>query len=107
VPELVKFRDADGDGKADGKTVVVSGFGAHLAYAGHDMHGLFLGPDGRIYWSIGDKGIRVKTPDGLDYRFPHQGGLMRCEPDGSNFEVFAHGQRNIQEISFDQYGNFF
>lgn len=107
VPELVKFRDKDNDGKADEKTVVVSGFGAHLAYAGHDMHGLFLGPDGRVYWSIGDKGIRVKTPDGLDYRFPHQGGLMRCEPDGSNFEVFAHGQRNIQEISFDQYGNFF
>lgn len=107
VPELVKFRDQDGDGKADEKQVVVSGFGVHLAYAGHDMHGLFLGPDGRVYWSIGDKGIRVKTPDGLDYRFPHQGGLMRCEPDGSNFEVFAHGQRNIQEIGFDQYGNFF
>lgn len=107
VPELVKFRDADGDGAADEKTVLVSGFGAHLAYAGHDMHGLFLGPDGRVYWSIGDKGIRVRTPDGLDYRFPHQGGLMRCEPDGSNFEVFAHGQRNIQEIGFDQYGNFF
>jgi len=107
VPELVKFRDTDGDGKANEKKVVVAGFGAHLAYAGHDMHGLFLGPDGRVYWSIGDKGIRVKTPDGLDYRFPHQGGLMRCEPDGSNFEVFAHGQRNIQEISFDQYGNFF
>ncbi len=107
VPELVSFRDKDGDGVADEKKELVYGFGAHLAYAGHDMHGLFLGPDGRIYWSVGDKGIRVKTPDGLDYRFPHQGGLMRCEPDGSQFEVFAHGQRNIQEISFDQYGNFF
>ncbi|MEM6916720.1 MAG: HEAT repeat domain-containing protein, partial [Verrucomicrobiota bacterium] len=60
-----------------------------------------------IYWSIGDKGIRVKTADGLDYRFPSQGGLMRCELDGSNFEIYAHGQRNIQEVSFDQYGNFF
>lgn len=107
VPELVKFRDTNGDGAADEKTVLVSGFGVHLAYAGHDMHGLFVGPDGRIYWSIGDKGIRVKTSDGLDYRFPHQGGLMRCEPDGSNFEVYAHGQRNIQEITFDQFGNFF
>ncbi|MCB1205433.1 MAG: hypothetical protein KDN18_14320, partial [Verrucomicrobiae bacterium] len=107
VPELVKFRDTTGDGVADEKEVVVSGFGIHLAYAGHDMHGLFVGPDGRIYWSIGDKGIRVKTPEGLDYRFPHQGGLMRCEPDGTNFEVFAHGLRNIQEVSFDQFGNFF
>jgi quinoprotein glucose dehydrogenase len=107
VPELVKFRDTDSDGKADERTVVASGFGIHLAYAGHDMHGLSVGPDGRIYWSIGDKGIRVKTADGLDYRFPHQGGLMRCEPDGSNFEVFAHGQRNIQEVTFDEHGNFF
>lgn len=107
VPELVAFRDVDGDGAADEKNVLVYGFGVHLAYAGHDMHGLFLGPDGRIYWSIGDKGIRVKTPDGLDYRYPHQGGMMRCEPDGSGFEVFSHGQRNIQEISFNQYGEFF
>ncbi len=107
VPEMVRFRDTDGDDKADEKAVMASGFGVHIAYAGHDMHGLFVGPDGRIYWSIGDKGIRVKTADGLDYRFPSQGGLMRCEPDGSNFEIYAHGQRNIQEISFDQYGNFF
>ncbi|NLT71714.1 MAG: hypothetical protein GXX91_13630, partial [Verrucomicrobiaceae bacterium] len=107
VPELVKFRDTDGDGVADEKEVLVSGFGVHLAYAGHDMYGLTVGPDGRLYWSIGDKGIRVKTADGLDYRFPHQGGLMRCEPDGSNFEVFARGQRNIQEVAFDAHGNFF
>ncbi|MEM1444395.1 MAG: heme-binding protein, partial [Verrucomicrobiota bacterium] len=107
VPEVVKFRDTDGDDKADAREVIASGFGTHLAYAGHDMHGLFLGPDGRVYWSIGDKGIRVKTADGLDYRFPSQGGLMRCELDGSNFEIYAHGQRNIQEVSFDRYGNFF
>jgi quinoprotein glucose dehydrogenase len=107
VPEVVRFRDTDGDDKADEREVIASGFGVHLSYAGHDMHGLFTGPDGRIYWSIGDKGIRVKTADGYDYRFPYQGGLMRCEPDGSNFEVFAHGQRNIQEVTFDHYGNFF
>jgi putative membrane-bound dehydrogenase-like protein len=107
VPELVRFRDTNGDNQADEREVIASGFGVHLAYAGHDMHGLFIGPDGRVYWSIGDKGIRVKTADGLDYRFPNQGGLMRCELDGSNFEVFAHGLRNIQEVSFDQFGNFF
>ncbi len=107
VPELVAFRDTNGDGAADEKNVLVSGFGVHLAYAGHDMHGLSIGPDGRLYWSVGDKGIRVKTADGFDYRFPNQGGLMRCELDGTNFEVFAHGQRNIQEVAFDQYGNFF
>ncbi len=107
VPELVSFEDTNGDGAADDKKVLASGFGVHIAYAGHDMHGLSLGVDGRLYWSVGDKGIRVKTEDGMDYRFPNQGGLMRCELDGSNFEIYAHGQRNIQEVSFDQYGNFF
>lgn len=107
VPELVRFRDTDGDDQADEKDVLVTGFGIHLAYAGHDMHGLMVGPDGRIYWSVGDKGVRVKTPDGRDYKYPNQGALMRCELDGSNFEVYAHGLRNIQEAGFDQYGNFF
>ena len=107
VPELVKFRDTDGDDKADKKEVLVSGFGVHLAYAGHDMHGLIVGPDGRLYWSVGDKGVRVKTEDGRDYKYPNQGALMRCELDGSNFEVYAHGLRNIQEVGFDKYGNFF
>ena len=30
---------------------------------------------------------------------------MRCEPDGANFEVYAHGIRNTQEIAFDDFGN--
>ena len=30
---------------------------------------------------------------------------MRSEPDGSNFEVYAAGIRNLQEFSFDEFGN--
>ena len=107
VPDVWKLRDANGDGTADQRESIAHGFGVHLAYAGHDMHGLTIGPDGRIYWTIGDKGLNVKSREGLEFKFPNHGAVLRCEPDGSHFEVFAHGLRNVQEIAFDQYGNLF
>ncbi len=107
APDVWRLRDTDGDGVADRREVMAHGFGLHIAYAGHDMHGLSVGPDGRIYWSIGDKGISVVTKDGREFRYPNQGGMMRCNPDGTDFEVFAHGLRNVQEPAFDQFGNWF
>lgn len=107
APDLWKLTDSNQDGVADSQQSLVRGFGLHIAYAGHDMHGLTVGPDGKIYWSIGDKGINVATADGRRFAYPHQGGIMRCNPDGSDFEVFAHGLRNVQEFAFDQYGNLF
>ncbi|MCB1235073.1 MAG: hypothetical protein KDM91_08380, partial [Verrucomicrobiae bacterium] len=107
APDVWKLRDTDDDGVADRREVFAHGFGLHIAYAGHDMHGLIVGPDGRVYWSIGDKGIHVKTREGDRFFFPNQGGMLRCEPDGGHFEVFAHGLRNVQEPAFDAHGNFF
>lgn len=107
APDLWRLRDTNEDGVADEREIVVHGFGHHIAYAGHDMHGLTVGPDGRIYWTIGDKGVNVRTKDGRHVAQPHQGCVMRCDPDGSNFEVFAHGLRNVQEIAFDDFGNLF
>jgi len=107
APDLWRLRDTNDDGVADEREAIVHGFGHHIAYAGHDMHGLCIGPDGRIYWSIGDKGVNVLTKEGRRVAQPHQGAVLRCEPDGSNFEIFAHGLRNVQEIAFDDYGNLF
>jgi putative membrane-bound dehydrogenase-like protein len=107
APDVWKLRDANDDGVADDRNAIATGFGLHIAYAGHDMHGLTVGPDGKIYWSIGDKGINVETPEGKRFAYPNQGGVMRCNPDGSDFEVFAHGLRNVQEFAFDAHGNIF
>jgi len=105
IPDVWRLKDTDGDGVADVKELVATGFGGHIAYAGHDMHGLRLGPDGRIYWTVGDKGGNVTSKEGRRFYFPHRGAVLRCEPDGTRFEVFAHGIRNTQEIAFDDFGN--
>ena len=105
IPDVWRLKDTDGDGVADVKEVIATGFGGHIAYAGHDMHGLRLGPDGRIYWTVGDKGGNVTSKEGRRFFFAHEGAVLRCEPDGSGFEVFAHGIRNTQEIAFDAFGN--
>jgi putative membrane-bound dehydrogenase-like protein len=107
APDVWKLRDQNDDGLSDERSVFAHGFGHHIAYAGHDMHGLTVGPDGKIYWTIGDKGIAVTTPDGREFSYPNEGGVLRANPDGSGFEVFAHGLRNVQELAFDEFGNLF
>lgn len=107
IPDMLKISDVNGDGKADKTEVLVTGFGIHVGYGGHDMHGPTMGYDGRIYWTIGDKGFSVRSREGEVFHYPYHGGMFRCEPDGSNFEVFAHGLRNPQELAFDEFGNWF
>lgn len=92
-----------------------SGFGVHIAFGGHDMHGLIKGPDGRIYWSIADRGTDWRPeftspffPEAfLKQVLPDTGAIFRCEPDGSHIEVVAVGLRNPQELAFDDHGNLF
>ena len=107
IPKLWKLRDTNGDGKADAKEVLADGFGVRVAFRGHDMHGLQLGPDGRIYFSLGDRGYHVTNKEGQLLHRPDTGAVFRCDLDGSHLEVFAFGLRNPQELAFDDFGNLF
>jgi quinoprotein glucose dehydrogenase len=107
IPNLWLLRDTNNDGFADFRTSLHYGFGVRVGFLGHDLHGLRFGPDGKIYFSIGDRGSNIKVADGRTVGEPEMGCVFRCNPDGSELEVFAYGLRNPQDLVFDQYGNLF
>ncbi|WP_340156952.1 HEAT repeat domain-containing protein [uncultured Maribacter sp.] len=104
-PGMYRLTDTNGDKILDEKTSIAEGFAVHIGFSGHGMSGAIEGPDGKIYWGIGDIGANITTVDGENHKFPNEGVIVRSNPDGSDFEVFAHGLRNTHEFVFDAYGN--
>lgn len=85
---------------------LLSGFGVRYACLGSDLHGPRMGPDGKLYLSMGDRGFSVATPKGQVQNL-ESGAVLRCNVDGSDLEIVATGLRNPQSLAFDEYGNLF
>lgn len=107
IPDLWMLRDTKSANTADERKSLARGFGIRTGYLGHDLHGLRMGPDGRLYFTVGDRGGNATGHDGSKAYNPETGAVYRCEPDGSGLELFAVGLRNPQELAFDQFGNLF
>ena len=107
IPDLWLLQDNKRSGSADSRTSLAKGFGVRTAFLGHDLHGLRIGPDGRLYFSVGDRGANATAIDGSRAVNTETGAVYRCNLDGSGLEIFALGLRNPQELAFDQFGNLF
>jgi len=106
IPDIWHFRGASGS-QAASREKLLTGFGVHIAYGGHDMHGTKFGPDGKLYWSIADCGAHVTTKEGKIIDNPDSGAVFRCNPDGSAMELVATGLRNPQSLAFNDVGDLF
>jgi putative heme-binding domain-containing protein len=89
--ELLQLTDTDGDGKADQRRVVLSGFGTEDTH--HTIHSLHWGVDGRLYFS---QSIYIhshmETPWGV-VRL-NSGGVLAYDPRSEKVEVFSKGLVN-------------
>lgn len=101
-PNLYVYEDKDHDLKADGpRKTLLTGFGGKNH--DHGLHGLMLGPDHKLYMTVGDSGYDVTGPDGRRVKF-QWGGFLRCELDGTGLEEFAVNFRNPFELAVDSFG---
>ena len=87
-PAVWRLEDTDGDGRADRRDELVGKF--KFGGNGCDIHGPFLGPDGRLYWTDGRWGYRIERPDGIVLE-GLASRVWRCRTDGHELERFAGG----------------
>jgi putative membrane-bound dehydrogenase-like protein len=126
-PNVFVFTDEDGDDLPDSKDVLFSKTG--LGQNDHSTHSFSFGPDGRLYWNMGNGGLVVHNAQGELARDKHGryvvargagsrfegipdvdsdwiGGMaLRCNLDGSELEVLGHNFRNNYELVVDAFGN--
>ncbi len=87
-PDLITLEDTDGNGTADRRRVVLSGFG-HSDNG--SLHGLIFGRDGWLYMTMGSPdGYRLRRSDGTVLE-GESGALIRCRADGRDAEVLRAG----------------
>ncbi len=100
-PSIWKFTDTDGDGKADQREEILTGFSGNAC----DTHGPFLSPTGRLYIAQGRHGHEFKDKDGQTYSKGKAARIYSCRLDGSDVRVHCGGGfDNPVEIDFTEEG---
>ena len=105
-PSLWRLEDTDGDGRADQRRELVTGFAFNQSCS-DDAHGACLGPDGRIYFLPGRFPHEIHAPGGPLLRKGVGPWLMRCRADGSDIEFVSGCVGNPVEVAFLPSGELF
>jgi putative membrane-bound dehydrogenase-like protein len=104
APDIVYAKDTDGDGVADVKKVMFTGFGTENVQG--LLNGLLWGPDGWIYGVASSNGGEIKNRSRPGARLVSvRGRDFRFKPDGSAFEAISGGGQFGH--SFDDWGHRF
>lgn len=97
-------------------------WGVPMGHVHQCFHGMTLGPEGDIYFAMGDPlwyygdftrpdhwghWTFFSQPEGSATPYNGVGGVFRCRPDGSAFRVVARGLRNSCGLAFDRHWNLF
>ena len=100
-PNFYKFTDGDGDGVAEQREVLLSGWNVLNTAS---LHGPYFSPDGHMYLTHGRHGYKIATKEGTTL----EGGtshVWRCLPDGTKLERVCGGAfDNPVELIFEDSG---
>jgi putative membrane-bound dehydrogenase-like protein len=104
---LWRYRDADGDGKADGPPELITKY----VFGEHGHHAMRKGPDGWWYLIGGNEmgigAVKLTDPAQSPVKAPTWGSIVRYSPDFKQVEVVAHGFRNPYDFDFNPAGDLF
>jgi putative heme-binding domain-containing protein len=97
-------------------------WGVPMGHVHQCFHGLAWGPEGDLYISMGDPlwyygdfnrpdhwghWTFFSQPNGTRTPYNGVGGVFRCRPDGSRFQIVSRGLRNSCGLVFDAHWNLF
>ncbi|HAM70202.1 MAG TPA: hypothetical protein DCM86_00980, partial [Verrucomicrobiales bacterium] len=102
--ELLHFKDTDGDGRADVRRTILSGFGTEDTH--HILHTLHWGMDGQLYMN---QSIYIhthtETPNGVVNL--NSGGILGLRPSTLEMGIHMKGLVNTWGHQMDLYGQSF
>ncbi len=102
MPDLTFIKDTDGDGKADYRRIVLTGFGTEDSH--HSLHDFTWTPDGDLIWREGIfHHSQVETPYGPVRQ--RNSGWFRFQPRNQRLIGFGtYHSTNPWGVTFDDWG---